>query len=246
MATPTSTRRRHYGPLRFVIPLVLLAGLSVWISVHPDSLYQYTVEDGPIEWATALLFLVSGIGFFLVMKRSRFLSEKGSRSAYAFTLAWALLMVIFFGEEISWGQRVFGFSTPESLEQINVQQEFNVHNIAIVNEFLGGKYRYLSILMITTGLLLPLAARTRRGRAFVAKWAFPVPPLEYWWVFVGAYVYGRFFHATDPQSASEGREFLLAVAMCCFAWHGVFKPWTLFRAEPTEEDVSRQTNPDIP
>ena len=33
------------------------------------------------------------------------------------------------GEEISWGQRIFGFATPDFLMPLNVSQEFNVHNI---------------------------------------------------------------------------------------------------------------------
>ena len=33
------------------------------------------------------------------------------------------------GEEISWGQRIFDFETPDFLMHLNVQNEFNVHNI---------------------------------------------------------------------------------------------------------------------
>ena len=33
------------------------------------------------------------------------------------------------GEEISWGQRILGIATPESLKAVNVQEEFNFHNI---------------------------------------------------------------------------------------------------------------------
>ena len=39
-------------------------------------------------------------------------------------------MVFAAGEEISWGQRIFGFATPEFLLPLNQQQEFNVHNIS--------------------------------------------------------------------------------------------------------------------
>lgn len=46
-----------------------------------------------------------------------------------FFLLLAMMMFVGFGEEISWGQRIFGFSTPDSLAEINVQTEFNLHNI---------------------------------------------------------------------------------------------------------------------
>ena len=34
-------------------------------------------------------------------------------------------------EEISWGQRIFGFQTPEGIRDINAQREFNIHNLRI-------------------------------------------------------------------------------------------------------------------
>ncbi len=33
-----------------------------------------------------------------------------------------------FGEEISWGQRILEFDTPEALQSVNVQNEVNLHN----------------------------------------------------------------------------------------------------------------------
>ena len=41
-----------------------------------------------------------------------------------------MAMVFAAGEEISWGQRIFGFATPDFLMHLNEQKEFTVHNIA--------------------------------------------------------------------------------------------------------------------
>ena len=41
-----------------------------------------------------------------------------------------MAMVFAAGEEISWGQRIFGFATPDLLMTLNEQKEFTVHNIA--------------------------------------------------------------------------------------------------------------------
>lgn len=35
------------------------------------------------------------------------------------------------GEEVSWGQHLLGFATPEPIEQLNRQDEFNLHNLNI-------------------------------------------------------------------------------------------------------------------
>lgn len=37
-------------------------------------------------------------------------------------------MLFFAVEEISWGQRIIGFETPDFLALSNTQEEFNIHN----------------------------------------------------------------------------------------------------------------------
>ncbi len=83
-------------------------------------------EDGPIEWATAMLFavaFVAGLGAALALFKSR------RRWEAALYLAFALVMFFCAGEEISWGQRILGFETPDALREINRQDEFTLHNI---------------------------------------------------------------------------------------------------------------------
>ena len=49
-------------------------------------------------------------------------------------------MFVFMGEEISWGQRIFDITPPEILEEINVQNEINLHNMKFMDDYFGGKY----------------------------------------------------------------------------------------------------------
>ena len=51
----------------------------------------------------------------------------------ALLYALAMVAVIFTaGEEISWGQRIFGWMTPGALEDVNNQGETNIHNIGSI------------------------------------------------------------------------------------------------------------------
>ncbi len=220
-----------------VLSFALFAGFIIWMNLDVETLRLRSNEDDVIESITAILFLVSAVGFFIVMAKSEFLKQKGTKSAYLMTLAWALLMVVFAGEEISWGQKILMFETPESLKEINQQEEFNIHNIEFVDSFLGGKYRYLSIMMLMTGLIIPLFAMTRFGRRICQKFAFPVAPLRYVVLFVGAYIFGKYFGWFPIETptgrptafiATEVREFVMSVAMACFALHGAIRPWDLF------------------
>ena len=51
------------------------------------------------------------------------------RLVFLYILGVGLFYIVCAGEEISWGQRVFGWETSEAFAAINEQQETNLHNI---------------------------------------------------------------------------------------------------------------------
>ena len=223
--------RHPYRTHEIVAAAVSAAMLMFFFGVAelaPDRLESMIGEDGPIENWSAIFFGISCVGFIVFARRSAHLRENGGW-AYFFTLSWALLMFVFVGEEISWGQRIFGIETPAALDAINKQGETNIHNIAFVDSFLGGQYRYLSIMMFATGLLFPLAAATRVGQSLVQRYSFPVAPLGYAIAFVGAYAFGKYYMAVGGNFRTEVRELMMGVAMTLFAWHGALWPEDLFR-----------------
>src|SRR5919112_4426271 len=113
---------------------VLLAGLVAAAHlVHP--IYRFlTAEDSVLEWSqVASLVLIVVFGAAVAVRLSR-----TGRVPWAilFALVCAAAIVIA-GEEISWGQRIFGWVTPQDLAEINKQGETNLHN-------LGGTLRTLN------------------------------------------------------------------------------------------------------
>jgi len=109
-------------------------GFAAWAETSPITLVWLADEDGPIEDLSAILFFVAW--------------------AYFFTLSWAALMAVFVGEEISWEQRILGVPTPEFLEEINIQSELNVHNIAWLYEVIGAPHSWLTLMVLLTGLVI--------------------------------------------------------------------------------------------
>lgn len=107
---------RHY--LTAII-LFLISSYSIYFLFDKEFISNLVVEDGFFEYLTAIFFFISSILFFLA-----YLSKKNN-----FLLLISIAMFIGAGEEISWGQRIIGFSTPEGIAEINVQDEFNFHNI---------------------------------------------------------------------------------------------------------------------
>lgn len=86
------------------------------------------IEDGPVENLSAICYVLSALACIYA------LTAKQSLLNNKLALLWIPICIVFLGEEISWGQRIFDFSVP-AVEQHNVQEEFNFHNLAI---FQGG------------------------------------------------------------------------------------------------------------
>jgi len=127
------------------VTIVLVIGFFLF---YTDlSLFEkYVQEDGIAEWLT-----VAGLVFGSVVCFTRFLKlfHKKSRWFLAVTLGLCLFLFFAAGEEISWGQRIFGLKTPEYFQQHNAQKETNLHNLV-----LGGvKLNKLIFSVILVGML---------------------------------------------------------------------------------------------
>ncbi len=139
----------------------------------------FAQEDGPIEWSTAIFLFVSSL---VLARRS---IEQARDGAWVATLLVALYALLFFfasGEEISWGQRVFGWETTEFFAENNFQNETNLHNL-VVGETQLAKTLFGSVL--TTVLLLYLVvlplmySRFNWVQSFADALAIPVPGLRH-------------------------------------------------------------------
>lgn len=93
--------------------------------------YTYTqrmgTEQGVVENATVVVLILAIVAGVLAFRRRRSLPSP-------WLGRWLLLLtagcVYFAVEELSWGQSLFGWQTPELFNAINDQQETNIHNIS--------------------------------------------------------------------------------------------------------------------
>jgi hypothetical protein len=214
------------------VSLLLVFAMVAWAELDPEGLRRACVEDGPIESLSAVFYLVASFGFLVAAWRSDFLRARPEWWRRALTLAWALLMFTFFGEEISWGQRLLGLETPSWFAPMNRQKEINLHNIFWIEQPIGGVYRAVSIMIVLTGVLIPLFALTARGRRLIQRLAFPVLPWGWAALFVGCLLYDRYYPRILGLTSSEVREFLLSVGMMAFGLHAAWRPGDVFRAPP--------------
>lgn len=108
-------------------PILLLVIVPIKI-VSPEFYAQWIDgERGLIELATPIISIVGAVVGFKVMRVAAVLPTRRLR---VWMLLTTLGCVYFAGEELSWGQHLFGWGTPAYLEAVNDQEETNLHNIS--------------------------------------------------------------------------------------------------------------------
>jgi hypothetical protein len=90
-------------------------------------------EDHYFEIVGALALLATSILFLYGFRLARRILDRTwmSLAKQLVYLGLAFLFFVGAGEEISWGQRLLGFETPEAVSQVNRQEEFNLHNLTV-------------------------------------------------------------------------------------------------------------------
>jgi hypothetical protein len=172
------------------IGLCVVASYSVFL-LPTDSAKQLSGEDGVFEYGTAICFAVTSCILTLTWLKhpqpNDFFVFKTRRNVFLLLLA--LLFFFGAGEEISWGQRIFGIETPDAIDQINVQGEMNIHNLSIFDRTEDGMdktglsllftiERLFSLFWLTYCFLVPLLSQFSAAVAsFLERINLPMVPL---------------------------------------------------------------------
>ena len=136
--------------------LICLCGVAAAL-MGKEAYKAFTGEDRIAENIQVILWVVSFVFSFNVVQ------NQIRRGKYSFAALYVLLCAgIFFiiGEEISWGQRLLGWETPEKLKMMNKQNETNIHNI----HGIGDAIKWLHLVVGAYGTFLPLIVWRYRGR----------------------------------------------------------------------------------
>jgi len=118
--------KHSYHKVIYFGGIIFLTAFSLINFQQPELFKLLVKEDGLLEncqfvlfFAASLLSLLSSVIF-------------GKRKQIFYCLAFLIFATgLFFlaGEEISWGQRIFDFQTPQSIGETNLQGESTLHNM---------------------------------------------------------------------------------------------------------------------
>jgi len=171
---------------------VSLAALFYTLYFYFPVQYVYAVdEDSWTEYSTFVFYIMSSVTLSWIIWR-----YKGYRKPGIIILMLMTTVIAF--EEISWGQRIFDVATPWRLSRINLQHEFNLHNIEVVQS----KLQYVSYCMFAWVFVMPFLCRKwTLLNSFRDRFGFPLVPVYLWpYFFVLAYLMidSTLFHVQEP------------------------------------------------
>lgn len=162
----------------FVVFFVLL---GVYFAFVDETFFseRYVVEDSFTEW-----FTVGALFATFVVCARRLWILRGVRNLAFLAITGFLTLFCLFGagEEISWGQRIFEFESPEFFIANNAQQETGLHNLQII---VGDKKYKVNRIVFGTGLavmfflylavITPLHRKNGRVTSLIDHLGIPVP-----------------------------------------------------------------------
>jgi hypothetical protein len=155
------------------------------------TLDAFAREDGIFENLTAVYLF----GISLSFAASLYFFRKAAWLLRLSYLGLALLFLLGAGEEISWGERIFDWDDHNYIRGINVQEEFNIHNL----KYFQGEESILPVSVsqlftafaFVLAVIIPLASRFfPKIERFLAT-RFPVLPLPLGVLVVITYIFQK-------------------------------------------------------
>jgi len=199
-----------------VVVFVAISVLYYQLAVsNPIAYIWATYEDLLGEWAQFYLFFLA----LVFSIRNAFITNK--YRWFFITLAVACFYVIM--EEISWGQRIFGWGASDFFKKNNLQGETNLHNMLTgpYSTVLKQSLEYiLAVGLSSFGLVYPLTYKYGwKFSYWVERLSIPVPPLYLAPLFVSAA-----FLELGPLSFNEAEiaEVFVGLALSLMSLHYLF------------------------
>lgn len=179
--------------------------------------------------------IVTEFGYFAALIIFLKLAIEQNRGYLKFWfIFWMLCSLVFFGEETSWLQHYIKFQTPEALEQINTQEEFNLHNLDFLQSHSihenGFSLRSIftaqhmfQIGFLAYFLILPIICKFGFFKNIAEKLSIPLPGINviaFIWIPVFTTIILALLSLSNPETKSamaECREMFYGMGIGIFA-----------------------------
>lgn len=200
-----------YHPYLLFAGSVILIATGSCIRIWPQYIFfTLSLEDHLFETIQVVCYGFAAL--FALIQGLRNLAKKQLFYAAYFFLFFILLLFIT-GEEISWGQRIFGFSSSAYLKAHNYQQETTIHNINGLHQYQYLIYMAFSFILATSWMVAKLLSKK------LQSWILPIiPGWQYMLYFlpIGFYYLSVNFLNSPYTEWQEYAELVLASGLFLF------------------------------
>ncbi len=212
-----------------------LVGLLIYCQVRGEP-FNVSKEDGLIEWATVAAFALCGVVALAaaVVNRSRL-----SKAQMILIVLVGLVAFTAVGEELSWGQRYFGFTPPESMKSGGggtVQMghdDTTWHNLSFrlgpLKFSLGGMLFGVPLMLAVFfhGIWLPLRVRAAKPKStsFTRKLGLFLPPIHLAVLLLAGSILFHYYGKVgrNDTESREFKEFLVPAFYAFMLLHAYFR-----------------------
>jgi len=209
-----------------VTPWLILLCWLAFRMLSEETITLLAVEDGLIENLGAAGFFVAAILFYAAFRSSLGAGNdlgllRTNRNFFFLLLAVAFAFAG--AEEISWGQRIFGWETPESLANINSQDETTIHNLDFFQQGKSFSFAF-NVFWLGFCVCVPALDRWRPARAFFRRIGLPVVPIWTGALLLTNYAVFKLVGSDYPSgtelrhAGNELKESTIAVIFGWIAW----------------------------
>jgi hypothetical protein len=166
-----------------LLALAMVASVLV-LRLDADTADAYVGEDGFVEmFGVGCLLLGAAMAFAGWLRLRR--AVPGSRVKQLTYLGLALFLFLAAGEELSWGQRLLGFGTPDAIRDVNAQGETTLHNLGGDDNGQNVSALLFQAAWMMFGVVVPLAAAAWAPAGRVLRRYLPVAPVWLALLFIG-------------------------------------------------------------
>lgn len=206
--------------MMILVPFFIAASGVLSGAISKDLYKWFTGEDRFCE-TLQVIFYATALVMCIRIVWNLWQNDEKVIACLFMTVTLGLFFLV--GEELSWGQRIFGWATPQALEEVNKQKETNLHNINGV----GATFKWVQMLVGAYGTLLPLlvlAIGRKRLGSFrkLADYVVPHLTLVPYFMFMFVWrLYRNLFEAPDSYyfaiaEYNEVMETILAIGFALF------------------------------
>ncbi len=174
----------------FILPLLIFILLMITFMRYHSFFIFLRKEDSVIEWLQFIFIAMSSVLSFLLY---RYWKKKNKILAIIFLILASGLFIVA-GEEISWGQRILHFKTPEKYKELNTQGETTIHNYGPVFGVVYRAYMLIGFIGMIGWIFKPLFKKIT-NQSWQTIFTQLIPDWQYSLYFATAFIYNfnRFY-----------------------------------------------------